>query len=163
MFFVCILMRRRLHRFEILVEWWLGRHVARRICYVPCLEFNLENQIWFLFAYWWGEEMVYESLTLCTAVNTVGCCLTHWGRVTHICVSDLTIIGSDSGLSPGRRQAIIRTNARILLTHLGLVSHICVMKNSPHFPSDAYMGRKYLYFSYKSRGRPTKQCQAKMS
>ena len=41
--------------------------------------------------------------------------LTHWGRVTHICVSDLTIIDSDNGLSPGRRQAIIRTNARILL------------------------------------------------
>ena len=42
--------------------------------------------------------------------------LTHWGRVTHICVSELTIIGSDNGLSPGRRQAIIRTNAGILLT-----------------------------------------------
>ena len=41
--------------------------------------------------------------------------LTHWGRVTHICVSDLTIIGSDNGLSPCRRQAIIRTNAGILL------------------------------------------------
>ena len=41
--------------------------------------------------------------------------LTHWGRVTHICVSKLTIIGSDSGLSPGRRQAIIWTNAGILL------------------------------------------------
>ena len=32
--------------------------------------------------------------------------LTHWGRVAHICVSKLTIIGSDNGLSPGRRQAI---------------------------------------------------------
>ena len=41
--------------------------------------------------------------------------LTHWGRVTHICVSKLTIIGSDNGLSPGRRQAIIWTNAWILL------------------------------------------------
>ena len=41
--------------------------------------------------------------------------LTHWGRVTHICVSNLTIIGSDNGLSPGRRQAIIWTNAGILL------------------------------------------------
>ena len=41
--------------------------------------------------------------------------LTHWGRVTHICVSDLTSIGSDNGLSPGRRQAIIRTNAGIWL------------------------------------------------
>ena len=41
--------------------------------------------------------------------------LTHWGRVTHICVSKLTIIGPDNGLSPGRRQAIIWTNAAELL------------------------------------------------
>ena len=41
--------------------------------------------------------------------------LTHWGRATHICVGKLTIIGSDNGLSPGRRQAIIWTNAGILL------------------------------------------------
>ena len=41
--------------------------------------------------------------------------LTHWGRVTHICVGKLTIIGSDNGLSPGRRQAIIWTNTGILL------------------------------------------------
>ena len=41
--------------------------------------------------------------------------LTHWGRVTHICVSKLTIIDSDNGLSPDRRQAIIWINAGILL------------------------------------------------
>ena len=41
--------------------------------------------------------------------------LTHWGWVTHICVSKLTIISSDNGLSPGRHQAIIWTNAGILL------------------------------------------------
>ena len=41
--------------------------------------------------------------------------LTHWGRVTHICVGKLTINGSDNGLSPGRRQAIIWTNAVIFL------------------------------------------------
>ena len=41
--------------------------------------------------------------------------LTHWGRVTHICVSKLTIIDSDNGLLSHRRQAIIWTNARILL------------------------------------------------
>ena len=41
--------------------------------------------------------------------------LTHWGRVTHICNGNLTIIGSDNGLSPDRRQAIIWTNAGILL------------------------------------------------
>ena len=41
--------------------------------------------------------------------------LTHWDRVTHIHVGKLTIIGSDNGLSPGWRQATIRTNAGILL------------------------------------------------
>ena len=41
--------------------------------------------------------------------------LTHWGRVPHVCVGRLTITGSDNGLSPGRRQDIIRTNAVILL------------------------------------------------
>ena len=35
--------------------------------------------------------------------------------MTHICISKLTIIGSDNGLSPGRRQAIIWTKAGILL------------------------------------------------
>ena len=41
--------------------------------------------------------------------------LTHWGRVMHICVSKLTDICSDNGLSPARRQAIIWSNAGILL------------------------------------------------
>ena len=41
--------------------------------------------------------------------------LTHWGRVTRICVGKLTNIDSDNGLSPGWRQAIIWTNAGILL------------------------------------------------
>ena len=35
--------------------------------------------------------------------------------MTHICIRKLTIIGSDNGLSPGRCQAIIWTNAGILL------------------------------------------------
>ena len=35
--------------------------------------------------------------------------------MTHICVGNLTIIGSDNGLSPGRRQAITWTNDGILL------------------------------------------------
>ena len=41
--------------------------------------------------------------------------LTHWGRVTHICVDKLTTIGSDNSLSPGWRQAITWTNVGILL------------------------------------------------
>ena len=52
----------------------------------------------------------------------------HWGWVTHICVSKQTIIGSDNGLSPGRRQAIISTNDGILsIRHLGTnVSEILI-------------------------------------
>ena len=41
--------------------------------------------------------------------------LTHWGQVTHICVNQLTITDLDNGLLPDRRQAIIWTNAGILL------------------------------------------------
>ena len=48
-------------------------------------------------------------------VRHISWCLSHWGQVTHTCVSKLTIIGSNNGLSPGRRQAIIWTNAGILL------------------------------------------------
>ena len=55
-----------------------------------------------LSALWWS---------FCLSINV----LTHWGRVTHIYVSKLTIIGSDNGLSPDRRQAIIWTNAGMWL------------------------------------------------
>ena len=56
----------------------------------------------------------YNCLNLLKALIR-RCPLTHWDRVTHICVGNLIIIGSDNGLSPGRRQAIIWTNAGILL------------------------------------------------
>ena len=41
--------------------------------------------------------------------------LTHWGCETPFCISKLSIRGSDNGLLPGQRQAIIWTNAGILL------------------------------------------------
>ena len=41
--------------------------------------------------------------------------LTHWGRMTHICVGYPTIIGSQDDLSPDLRQTIIWTNAVMLL------------------------------------------------
>ena len=66
--------------------------------------------------------MIYWTLHRFCCVNifhsNVACptaILTHWGRVTHICVSKLIIIGSDNGLSPDRCQTIIWTNAGILL------------------------------------------------
>ena len=59
----------------------------------------------------WQDALLWDRV----AQNSRHAWLTHWGRVTHICVGNLTIIGSDNGLSPGRRQAIIWTNAGILL------------------------------------------------
>ena len=60
---------------------------------------------------WWCHfgMMVFQIMSNSTV------CLTYWGRVTHICVSNSTIIGSDNGLSPYRRQAITWTNDGILL------------------------------------------------
>ena len=57
-----------------------------------------------------GLLMPY-GITFKSAVNQ----LIHWGLVTHICVSNLTIISSDNSLSPALCQAIIWTNAGILL------------------------------------------------
>ena len=53
----------------------------------------------------------YTRLSSCSTSLRL---LTHWGRATHICVSKLTIIASDNGLSPGRCQAINWNNAGIL-------------------------------------------------
>ena len=41
--------------------------------------------------------------------------LNHWGRMMHINISKLNIIGSDNGTSPNRRRAIIWTNSDLLL------------------------------------------------
>ena len=57
----------------------------------------------------------YCSLALSHWCDVLWIYLTHWGRVMHKCVSKLTTIGSDNGSSPVRRQAIIWTNAGILL------------------------------------------------
>ena len=62
------------------------------------------------------QQVSFKKISL-KGVNhfvSVLVCLTHWGRVTHICVGNLTIIGSDNGLSPGRPQAITWTIAGIL-------------------------------------------------
>ena len=40
--------------------------------------------------------------------------LTHWRKVVHICVSKLTIIGSDNGLLPGWYKAIIQTSVGMI-------------------------------------------------
>ena len=63
------------------------------------------------------EGSSFTVLSSCENDNLmdgVSAVLTHWGRLMHICIADLTIIDSDNGLLPGRRQAIIWTNAGML-------------------------------------------------
>ena len=64
-----------------------------------------------------GNGYVISSHTLMAIWLLIhaGIKVNHWDRVTHICVSRLTIISSDNCLSPVRRQAIIWTNADILV------------------------------------------------
>ena len=64
-----------------------------------------------------GQSYKYPSVSEVILKDTakIICCSTHWGGVTHICVSKLTIIGSDNSLSPGWGQAIIWTSAGVLL------------------------------------------------
>ena len=67
----------------------------------------------------WSEPMMVNLSThICvTRPQWVSSLVpTHWGWVTHICISKLAIIGSDNGLSPGLWQVIIWNNAAILLT-----------------------------------------------
>ena len=64
--------------------------------------------------------ILYDIQRNKTAISSSAMLLTHWGRVTHICVGNLTIIGSDNGVSTYRCQAIIWSNAGILsIGHAG--------------------------------------------
>ena len=78
----------------------------------------------FNFGTWptWVQNHIFQNLTLRPRTQSFRfLALTHWGRVMHICISNLTIIGSVNGLAPGRRQTIIWSNAGILLIEpLGL-------------------------------------------
>ena len=47
------------------------------------------------------------------------CLLTHWGRVTQICVSKLNIIGWDNGLSPGPWFNIKMSSYQYRKSHCG--------------------------------------------
>ena len=85
-----------------------NEHVAFVVCNVYALLIRVQHFI--------AKHSTRNNKTFSTLLS-LPCyiVLTHWGRETHICVSELTSIGSDNGLSPGRHQAIIRTNAGILL------------------------------------------------
>ena len=60
-------------------------------------------------------KLHYWKYSCICFIYSYGSLLTHWGQMTHIWVSNLTIIGSENGLSPCQRQAIIWTYDGILL------------------------------------------------
>ena len=69
--------------------------------------FTFNSMLSFLFYY---VNLPKGELLVNLCVST----LIDWGRMTRICVGNITIIGSDNCLSPGRRHAIIWTDARTL-------------------------------------------------
>ena len=80
------------------------------LCFRFCqLERAFEQTVKLLLVIWYTMTLMWYHCNVA---------LTHWGRVTHICIGNLIIIGSDNGLSPGRREAIIWTNDGILLIGL---------------------------------------------
>ena len=96
---------------------WNYLHLAKDpFCVHPYLEKIFHLEPWNLVENCpidFSFEHIYHCFTSISYVVFIN--LTHWGRVTHICVGKLSIIVSDNGLSPGRRQAIIWTNAGIVL------------------------------------------------
>ena len=67
---------------------------------------------------WFSRHRAHYDVIVMSILPHMFCSkwlLTHWGRVMRICVSKLASVGSGNGLSPGRRQAIIWTNAVIWL------------------------------------------------
>ena len=98
-----------------------------------CFEFHISlflwvqviSQYWFsMLRYQWclGAEQATNYCPRTNDSHVIWCHIyvtkpqrVNWGRVAHICASNLTITGSDNGSSPHRCQAIIWTNVGILL------------------------------------------------
>ena len=83
-----------------------------RVATVICWLYPTLNKFYLILSY---LILSMSQVLWCNIVSLGHNQLTHWGWVTHICVGKLTIIGSDNGLSPGRRQAIIWNNAGLFL------------------------------------------------
>ena len=98
--FACTLPSHYLKQWSPVINWSFMNTLRwnfHQNAYIFSQQYALEHTVWQL----WSCRLDISMLI-------------HWGRVTHICVGKLTVLGSDNGLSPGRRQAIIWTNAGIL-------------------------------------------------
>ena len=106
------------------------------------------HTVWYVHVYFVSEYFVFVLTAMNACTDTIDgnldnytntnknehLLLTHWCRVTQLCVGKLTIIGSENGLSPGRRQAIIWINARILLIGTLWTNFSEILIEIPIFP-----------------------------
>ena len=91
-----------------------------------------------------GMALTPQSLTVPSSASEGS---THWGRVTHICVGNLTIIGSDNN----RRKAITWTNTGILLigtlgpnfSEIVIRIHTCLFKENVVCETAAILSRPH--------------------
>ena len=83
--------------------------------YVNIYVLQMQSNTIVLYQFICASFSVLKCYTEDSSCGKVQLMLTRWGKATHICVNKLTIIGSDDGLPPGRRQAIIWINAGLLL------------------------------------------------
>ena len=96
----------------IKTQWMIASNVFSwtKLSTTPLEKISMHGNTTIVYKIFW-----HQAIYLKQPSRLMEALLTHWGRVTHICVSKLTIIGSDNGLSPERRQATIWTNAGIVL------------------------------------------------
>ena len=103
-------------------------HVIK--CGFRQVKFKVTDHQWYMLY----SGVSYNVLSTYTASDQIMMLwLTHWGRVTHICVGKLTIIGSDNGLAPTRNQCwdIVNWNLRNKLQwNLKRNSYIFIQENA---------------------------------
>ena len=87
--------------------WKQGIDIMFFLTIVNLYENKIENPFVVAFLQHFIDSVPYLSYVIFVRIKTLYYLLTHWGRVTHICVGILNNISSDNGLSPVRRQAII--------------------------------------------------------
>ena len=97
-------------------KWWITlSHQRLQLCILIVKHMGLIYEklllLWIISRKMHVKILFAKWQSFCSYLNV----LTHWGRVKQICVSKLTINGSDNGLLPIQRQTIIWTNAGILL------------------------------------------------
>ena len=98
--------------------WHISHHhTAKKHNITHCSSQMMSQRVTYLYEHSFSGWLMYLKSDLHYVHNfsLVSHGLTHWGWVTHICVSKRAIIGSDNGMSPSRCQAISWTNAEILL------------------------------------------------